>query len=159
VDGDDAGRFLARAVTGGVLGGLLAAAWSALASTGAGLPWWSALALYSTRLWGLAPQPIVAAGLGGAVLAGVTWLLGLGLAAGAMFGLLAGALAPHQLSRRALAVLGAGFGLTLFILAASARTALLSPAFAAELPGWARAVGLALIGAAAGDAAGRDLRA
>ena len=150
----DSGMFLSRATAGGVVGGFCAAIWLALAAAFSGVPWWSPLALYRADLWGLTPHPVIASSLHAAVIAGVTWLLGAGLAAGALFGLLAGALLPRRVPRSAAVALGAIYGLLLYMLASDVGVAALGPSAAAEVPAWVRALGLVVIGAfAAGMAA------
>ncbi len=141
----DSGRFLSRAVAGGVLGALVAGAWAALLGGLSGLPWWSPLALYSTTLFGL-PQPIIAAGLTGAVTAGLVWLALVGMALGGIYGLLVGTAGPHILRGVAPAVLGALLGLLIFLVAFSAGRSLLSPVFVAHIPLWGRAVAFAWMG-------------
>ncbi len=146
----DTGSFLSHAVLGGVLGGLVAALWVAIAGAFHGLRWWSPLALYRTRLWGLARHPIVASSTHAAVLAGVTWLLGVGLAGGALFGLLGGALLPARSGRTALVLSGGLLGIIVYLISGADRLILLGPAIAADLPSWVRAVALGLVGATSG---------
>lgn len=141
----DSGRFLSRAVTGGVLGGLVAGAWAAMLAGLSGLPWWSPLALYSTTLFGLR-HPVVAAGLTGAVTAGLVWLALLGMAIGGVYGLLIGSAGPQRLRGGSAGVLGILVALLLFGVALSGRVSLLSPPFIADIPLWGRAVAFAWIG-------------
>ena len=150
----DSGRFLARAVAGGVLGGLVAAVWAALLGGLSGLPWWSPLALYSTTLFGL-PHPIVAGGLTGAVTAGFVWLALVGMALGALYGLLTGSVGPHRMRGPAASILGALLGLLVFLVAFSGGLSLLSPVFVAHIPMWGRAVAFALMGLTLGAFAAR----
>jgi xanthosine utilization system XapX-like protein len=148
--------FLSRSMAGGVVGGFCAAIWLAIAGAFSGRPWWSALALYRADLWGLTPHPVIASSLHAAIIAGVTWLLGAGLAAGALFGLLAGALLPVRVPRNGVVALGAVYGLLVFMLTTDVGVSALGPSAAAAVPAWVRAVALVLIGAfSAGIAADR----
>jgi len=146
----DSGQFLSRAIVTGVPAGLAAAVWGALYAGLAGLPWWSPLALYSTHMWGLTREAILAAGLSAAVLAGLVWMAMLGMAVGAVFGLLAGVAAPTHAGRRLMCGVGFVFGLILFGAAAHAQVSLLPPSFADRLPAWVGALALGIVGAVVG---------
>jgi len=156
----DSGHFLSQAIVCGVPAGLGAAVWAALCAGFLGMPWWSPLALYSTHMAGLSRTAVVAPGLVAAVVAGCVWLALLGMAVGAVWGLVAGVAAPRPARRRQTALLGFFFGVVLFGLAAGARVALLPPSFQADLPAWTRAVALgvmaAVIGAWAAEGHVRD---
>lgn len=146
----DSGQFLSRAIITGVPAAMAAALWGALYAGLAGLPWWSPLALYSTHMWGLSPELVVASGLFAAVVAGLVWLAMLGIAVGAIWGLLAGTVAPQPAGRRLMCAIGFVFGLALFGLATSARISLLPPIFHADLAPWAAALALGVMGAIIG---------
>lgn len=151
----DSGWFLSRAITGGVLGGIVAAIWGALWSGLTGLPWWSALALYSTTFGGISHTPVVAAGLGAAVVAGIVWLVLVGMALGAVFGLVAGTAGPGQFGNTGPVIVGTLLALVVFGLALSGGVQLLSPAYTVHVPLWGRAVAFGLMGFTAGSAAAR----
>jgi hypothetical protein len=147
---NDGGLLLSRAIRGGVGGGLAAGLVGTLVAASRGLPWWSALALYTTTFGGLSPAPVVAQGLAQAVLAGLVWLAGLGMALGALFGLVAGTVGPHRLRPASAGLLGAALALSLFGAASSAGIPLLSPAFRVAVPPLGRAAALTAMGATLG---------
>lgn len=153
----DSGDFLSRAVAGGALGGLAAAAWSVLYSGLGGLPWWAPLALYRTHLLGASPTAVVSHTLVDAVVTGIVRLCMVGLVNGALFGLLAGAVAPRQLGRRPLTLIGAIFGIALYVLAHAGGVAVFSPAIRIHLPVWSRALAAACGAAVSGWMAGGAL--
>lgn len=156
----DSGHFLSQAIVSGVPAGLAAGLWGAICAAFLGMPWWSPLALYSTHMAGLSRVAVVAPNLGGAVVAGCVWLALLGMAVGALWGLIAGVAAPRPSLRGQTALFGFLFGVVLFGLAVSARVALLPPSFQRDLPAWTRAVALgvmaAVIGAWAAEGRVRD---
>ncbi len=146
----DAGHFLAQAIVCGVPAGVCAGIWAALGAAFLGLPWWSPLALYTTHMAGLSRRAVVAHSLVAAVIAGLVWLALLGMALGALWGLIAGVAAPRPASRRLMAGIGFIYGMLVFALVASTRTSLLPPPFARDLPEWVRAEALGVMGAVIG---------
>lgn len=149
----DSGQWFSRAFGAGLVGGLATAFWTALYTAMAGFPWWSGLALYRTRLFGLSPNPVVSSHLLGAVVAGCVWLLISGLMAGALFGLLGGALLPSGLRTSQVALFGMIFGLILYGLTAWG-VPLLPATATAHLAPWGRVVALILMGGTIGRLAG-----
>ena len=155
----DSGDFLSRAVAGGALGGLAAAAWAVLFNGLRGLPWWAPLALYRTHLLGASPTAVVSHTLLDAVVAGIVRLCMVGLVGGALFGLLAGATVSHRLGRRQLTLIAAIFGIALYFLAHTGGIAVFSSAVRIHLPVWARALAAACGAAVSGWMAGGALPA
>lgn len=150
---DDTGQFLSRAIASGIPAGLAAGVWGALFSGLRGLPWWSALAMYTSHLGGVSPKPIVAHGLIGAVTSGLVWLVLLGMALGAVYGLLAGVATPWPFDRRRMAAVGLLLGVVVYGLAAAWRVSLLPGPFDLRLPGFADALAMGLMGAVIGACA------
>ncbi len=155
----DSGDFLSRAVAGGALGGLAAAAWAVLYSGVGGLPWWAPLALYRTSLLGASRTAVVSHTLFEAVVAGIVRLCMVGLVGGAVFGLLAGALIPRRIGRRPLTLVGAIFGIALYLLAHAGGVAVFSSAIRAHLPVWSQALAAGCGAAVSGWMAGGALPA
>jgi hypothetical protein len=145
----DAGAFLVRSITGGLGGGLLAAAWAAVYAGLVGLPLWSPLAWYHPHYLGLSPRGVATGSLAAAVAAGVVWQVLVGMAVGALYALVAGTFVPPRALRRYGVAAGAGFGLAVWALARAAGLSLASPGVARDLSGWAVALAFALTGAAA----------
>ena len=149
----DSGQWFSRAFGAGLVGGLATAFWTALYTAMAGFPWWSGLALYRTRLFGLSSTPVVSSHLFGAVVAGCTWLLISGLIAGALFGIIAGALLPSDLRAGRVGLFGMIFGLILYGLTAWG-VPLLPATATAHMAPWGRVVALVLMGGLIGRLAG-----
>jgi len=145
--------MIARCVTGGLFGGLLFALWSALWTVTSGGAPWRAVATFRTTFAGLARKPLVARTTAGAVAVGITWDVMVGTAVGAFVGLVLNALLGRRRGTRLLnTVVGASLG----ALAAAALRSLglsVAPAGSTGLDPVALALGVALIGAAAGWAA------
>jgi hypothetical protein len=150
----DAGVFLARSVSAGVVGGLASAAWAALYAGLRGLPLWSPLALYETHFLGFSPQGVVTRHLVTAVIAGAVWQVMLGMAAGALFALAAGALLDPRALARSGWLIGTGYGLLIGLVVEASRVRVESLALSRDLPAWAVTVGFALIGLTVGALAG-----
>ncbi len=140
----DSGQWLSRCFVAGVPAGLVAALWSMLSSGLRGLPWWSGLALYRMRLWGLNGPPVIAHSLAAAVTAGCVWLVVSGLLFGSLFGLVGGVLLPRS-DGTAVTLLGAIGGL-LLLWAADGLGLGLVPPTAHPLVHWSAWVAMALIG-------------
>lgn len=155
----DAGPFMARCLTGGIAGGLAAAAWAAVAAGLVGLPLWSPLALYDTHFLGLSPAGVVTDRLVDAVAAGVVWQVLLGMVVAALFGLLAGTLLSERTLARSGPVVGAAYGLLFWAALAASGLRLEDAETASRLPPWAVPIMFALMGLFAGLAGARGLAA
>lgn len=152
----DSGAFLARCITGGLVGGLVAAAWTAIYAGLRGLPLWSPLALYDAHFMGLSPKGLPTASLANAVVAGIVWQMLLGIALGAFFGLLAGAFLSPQVLGRTGALVGALYGFFLWAVLTAGGLTVESRAFRRDMASWSAAVAFLLIGLVVGAFARRQ---